>query len=254
MVKSIYGAPISSKRGLLASLWFLVSIVTAMAFLTALVYAVSSKDGDGNNYYYNGQGDAEDDLDPELAVTSRALAFSALWTAVLSALMSLFGTVVLGFQSPLSGQYYLCCDRSVHKTTPLGLGSFIGALLMLANLTLICSVLFGEFQIRDFREGEDWGAADAEGYNKTEERSSLAFSMLCMFLTVLYAGFAALTYTYATGVMEEHAIDEREEQILSTRDNRVGHFSGYGGYIGERLDIGRPRNGPTGFSSEATLT
>ena len=74
-----------------------------------------------------------------------------------------------------------------------------------------------------------------------------------MFLTVLYASFAALTFAYSGSVMDEHAMDEREEQILSTREKGVGHFNGYGGYIGERFDVGRPRNGPTGYAPEATL-
>ncbi len=150
MSDSLCGDSIGSRRGLLASLWSVVSILTAIAFLTAFVYAVTSKYSEevNYNYYNNGEGGGgENSMDPELAVTSRALAFSALWTAVLSTLMSVFGTVILGFQSPFSGQYYLCCDRNVHRTTPLGLGSFIGALLMLANLTLICSILFGEFEV-----------------------------------------------------------------------------------------------------------
>lgn len=111
-------------------------------------------------------------------------------------------------------------------------------------------------QIRDFREGEERGGENGEGYSgRTQERSSMAFSILCMFLTVMYAGFAALTFAYSTSVINEHAMDEREEQILSTRDNGVGHFNGYGGggYIGERFDVGRPRTGPTGFAPEATL-
>jgi hypothetical protein len=157
MVASLCGQGISSRRGLLASLWFLLSILTAISFLSALIFAMSS---DGSEYengqYYNnnnggGEGNSQDEeyeMDPEIAVTSRALVFSALWTAVLSALMSIFGTVILGWKSPLSGQYYTCCTSSVHKTTPLGLGSFIGALLMFANLTLICSILFGEFAVR----------------------------------------------------------------------------------------------------------
>ena len=150
MSDTLCGDSIGSRRGLLASLWSVASMLTAIAFLTAFVYVLTTKDNDDyNGYYYNNNGDPEEEnnMDPEIAVTSRALAFSALWTAVLSGLMSVFGTVILGFQSPFSGQYYLCCDRSVHRTTPLGLGSFIGSLLMLANLTLICSVLFGEFQV-----------------------------------------------------------------------------------------------------------
>lgn len=157
MVKTMCGE-ISSRRGLLASLWFLVSILTAVAFLTALIFAMSSKgseyyDDDYYNRYNNnnnqvGEGSRDEyEMEPEIAVTSRALAFSALWTAVLWAIMSVFGTVILGWQSP-TGQYYNCCAKSVHKTTPLGLGSFIGSLLMFANLTLISSILFGEFEVR----------------------------------------------------------------------------------------------------------
>jgi hypothetical protein len=83
----------------------------------------------------------------------------------------------------------------------------------------------------------------------------MAFSILCMVLTVIYAGFAALTFAYSNGVIDEYIMDEREEQLmLSTRNKNVVHFNtGYDGYIGERFDVGRP----TGFVSptvpEATL-
>jgi hypothetical protein len=125
-------------------------MLTLISFLTAFIYIMSSKsssDSDDDDYFNDGaSGDEGYEDDPTIVVTSRALAFCAMWTAVLTALMSIFGTVVLGWQSP-SGQYYTCCSGSVHRTTPLGLGSFIGALLMLSNLTLICSVLFGEFEV-----------------------------------------------------------------------------------------------------------
>ena len=146
----------ASKRGLLASLWSIVTILTAISFLTAFIFALStSNDEYSNNKYYNnynnnnqnGEGSQDEENNSyDVAVTSRALAFSALWTGVLAALLSVFGTVILGWQSP-TGLYYTCCSSSVHRTTPLGIGSFIGALLMFANLTLVCSVLFGEFQV-----------------------------------------------------------------------------------------------------------
>ena len=149
--EALCGHLVSSRRGLLAMLWSIVNIMTVIAFITALSFAVTAKrdveyDDDGNQ-------DAEDDqeLSAEIAVTSRAMAFAALWTGVLASLMGLFGTVILGFQSP-TGQYYTCCSSGVHRTTPLGLGSFVGALIMFANLTLVCSVLFGEFQVRDMRK------------------------------------------------------------------------------------------------------
>lgn len=72
----------------------------------------------------------------------------------------------------------------------------------------------------------------------------MAFSILCMVLTVIYFGFAALTFSFANGVMEETDEDEREEVMLSARNNTANphHFAGYNGYIGERLDFGRPRS------------
>lgn len=288
----------NSKRGLLASLWSLMTILTAISFLSAFIFALSTKNYDGdedynqyNSRYNNNNNDndsgSQDEQQqendsrydyPEVAVTSRALAFSALWTGVLAVLLSVFGTVILGWQSP-TGLYYTCCSSSVHRTTPLGIGSFIGALLMFANLTLVCSVLFGEFEIRDSREGDDRNGAggDANQFYGQRQNKSMAFSYMCMVLTVLYAGFAALTLTYATDVIDEHSIDERDDMAtnIMMTSTKVGHFNahtgydgyiggdainhnrnvvGYDGYIGERFDVvgHRPRNGPAGFVSTTT--
>lgn len=129
-----------------------------ISFVVALIFtlsAASQDDADDDQQY---QDEAEEEQqEPELAITSRAMAFSAMWTAVLATLMAIFGAVVLGWQSP-TGVYYTCCSPQVHRTTPLALGSFIGALLMFANLTLVCSVLFGEFDVSigvDFVELSD---------------------------------------------------------------------------------------------------
>jgi hypothetical protein len=151
MAASLCGGVVSSQRGLLASLWSLVTVLTAVAFLLALIFTLSANSGSNNNDDYYNNDDGGDNRDEEegdavMAVTSRAMAFAALWTVVLATLMGIFGTVILGWQSP-TGQYYTCCSTSVHRTTPLALGSFIGSLLMFANLTLVCSVLFGEFEV-----------------------------------------------------------------------------------------------------------
>ena len=152
------------KRSLLASLWSIMTILTATCFLTAFLFVLSTnndeyynQNNNDNGYNNNNENDKEGGSQDEynggsggnaqqVAVTSRALAFSILWTSVLAALLSVFGTVILGWQSP-TGLYSTCCSSSVHRTTPLGIGSFIGALLMFANLTLVCSVLFGEFEV-----------------------------------------------------------------------------------------------------------
>ena len=85
----------------------------------------------------------------------------------------------------------------------------------------------------------------------------MAFSIMCMFLTVLYAGFAALTFSFSHSIIEEHAADEREEALTAhhphqysskmTPHHHVGFNSnGYDGYIGERFDVHRSRGPNTG--------
>ncbi len=113
---------------------------------------------------------------------------------------------------------------------------------------------FFRYQIRDNHEGEDRGAANEE-YGKRETNST-AFSILCIILTILYAGFAGVTLAYANDVIDECASDDRVDEddaimMTSTRNHKTNHFSSaYDGYIGERFDVvGRSRNGPGSFVS-----
>jgi len=68
----------------------------------------------------------------------------------------------------------------------------------------------------------------------------MAFSIMCIVLTILYGGFAALTLAYAPDVINEHALDERDDIMMTSTRNKTVHFNaGYDGYIGERFDVGR---------------
>ena len=60
-----------------------------------------------------------------------------------------------------------------------------------------------------------------------------------MFLTIMYAGFAALTFAFAKSVIEELSDDEREMQMTTPRSKSQGFVGGYDGYIGERFDVRR---------------
>jgi hypothetical protein len=226
----------STKRSFLALAWSIVNLLTLGAFVVAFIVAISTRNynpynnnynrnynnnRNGNYYYgygYNNQQNQNNQRDDEdevlISVTSRAMAFAVLWTAVLAILIGVYGTVVLGFVN-FGGKYYWCCSRSVHSTTPMVLGSFMGALLMFANLTLVCAVLFGEFNIRDSRNGE---GASGDGGREANwarvaayERSSLAFSTMCTFLTGLYALFSILVFTYSDDLLQENQEDLREE-------------------------------------------
>jgi len=166
----------------------------------------------------------------QTSVTSRAMVFTALWTMVLSTLIGIYGTVVLGFVAP-TGKYYWCCMHAVHKTTPMVLGAFIGSLLMYANLTLVCSVLFGEFKVRDYNNEQDMNEEDAQ--DRALSQSSTAFSIMCMFLTILYAGFAALVFTYSNDLIRENEEDLRQEALRPSDDNMHTRS----GYIGNKFTV-----------------
>mmetsp|Transcript_27528 Transcript_27528/g.32560 ORF Transcript_27528/g.32560 Transcript_27528/m.32560 type:complete len:273 (+) Transcript_27528:273-1091(+) len=238
MAPSLCGDSVRSRRSLLAVCWSIVNLLALLSFATAFIIALTAKNSNNNNYNNNNNNENDDEEQEQneqedeennaiISVSSRAMAFSALWTMVLSGLLGVFGTILLGFQSPVNGKYFWCCPTKVHTTTPLSLGSFIGALLMFSNLTLVCSVLFGEFQVHDYqREGEQGNGKDEEYMQESAlSRSSLAFSIMCLFLTIIYAGFAGLVFTYADDLLRENYIDSRQEALTpSDPENGRGYI------------------------------
>lgn len=111
-------------------------------------------------------------------------------------------------------------------------------------VVLIVLLILLRKQIRDYREGEDRNREEqnAAGVNN---RSSMAFSIMCMFLTLMYAGFATLTFVLSSSVLKEMDKDERTD--LHAQTGTVYHNNGY---IGERFDVRRPT---TGFVSPKPL-
>ena len=162
----------SSRRSLLAALWSIVGLLTLTSFIIAIVFAVASINyaaenadayANGNGYNNNnnnnmqGQNDnnqhqqansGSSSVGSSISVTPRAMVFAAIWTAVLSGILAVYGTVILGVRMP-TGKYYACCAGNVHRMTPLSLGAFGGSLLMFANLTLVFAILFGAFEVSE---------------------------------------------------------------------------------------------------------
>ena len=141
-----------------------MNILAFLAFIFAVSFAVDSasygSDDDnlyGYNYNDNNNNNNNNNMNnqwneqqPSIAITSQAMTFAALWTAILAGILGVFGTMVLGVVSP-TGTYYACCAQNVHRSTPVGIGAFIGALFMFANLTMVSAVIFGEFHVsQDF--------------------------------------------------------------------------------------------------------
>ena len=154
----------SSRRSLLAALWSIVGLLTLTSFVIAIVFAVASINYAAENAYANGYnnnnrqgqnnnqqqaygtGGSGTSIGSSISVTPRAMVFAAIWTAVLSGILVIYGTVILGVRMP-TGKYYACCAGNVHRMTPLSLGAFGGSLLMFANLTLVFAILFGAFEV-----------------------------------------------------------------------------------------------------------
>lgn len=256
MAPSVCGTLVQSKRSLLAVTWTFVNLLVLTAYVMAIVYTYTApriqnynKNKYNNNpYYYGEEANREEDRQQQqqhqgMNYTSRAMIFAYLWTLVLSIIMALYGTVILGIASIFTGRYYWCCNHAVHKTTPFTIGGFIGSLLMYANLTLICSVLFGEFKIMDYNNNND--RPEGEEGNENLSISSMAFSILCAVLTFLYAAFAAMLYTYSGDLIQENAEDERLEGLAPSD---VGSSATYGyrwqqnlhrsGFLGDNFNIG----------------
>lgn len=215
MAPTLCGKIVQSKRSFLAVTWTIVNLLVLLSYITAILYTFtvprlqSYQNNKNNNYYYNEENPEKDreQQQQDRIFSSRSIIFAYSWTLVLSLIMALYGTVILGIASIFSGQYYWCCTHAVHKTTPLAIGGFIGSLLMYANMTLLCSVMFGEFNIRD-RNDRPEGAGD--DYFSI---SSMAFSILCVVLTLLYLIFAAILYAYSSDLIQENAEDERLEGL-----------------------------------------
>lgn len=271
--QSICGSTIRHRRGMLALIWTLISIVTLISMGTAAVYTLARKNN-GIYYNYNDDYNAEEGEEGEngngngnngnngddtqrVAMTSEGLTFCAVWTALVSLFVAIFGTVVLGFQGPR--QYYSCCASTVMRTSQLTLGVFMGILIMFSNLTLICSFIFREYMMKsDFysnnyggeeQDNEECGDENGDGCNQNYvegfvnvERTANLFSMVCLFITALHGAFACVIFMFQESILAEHTAEQKEESLEpSDPILRDMHYSastlrpGGGGYVGPQL-------------------
>lgn len=240
-----------------------MTIISASGYIITLGIALSNRKF--NNYYNNddynnnngdedGSGD-QDYSNSQVSIASQAMLFSFAWTAISSLSLGIFGTMLLGVISP-NGNLYSCCPSKIVKVSPMSMGTFIGALLMYANLTLVCAILFGQFNIRDYTYGEeDEGNRNAPEIQYLSEyaiqKSSAAFSFFCLFLTIMYAAFAVVMYTYQGEIMEEILEEMRAEALAPSPEKGLTlHPSGGNNYY-----AGGPLESPKKFiTSEADIS
>jgi len=80
------------------------------------------------------------------SMKSNSMTFVALYTMAMAVALSLFGsTAIVGFTS-LRGDYISPCFSST-GSSKLRLGIFGGAIVIFANLLLVCAVVFGEVRV-----------------------------------------------------------------------------------------------------------
>jgi hypothetical protein len=147
----------------------------------------------------------------------------------------LFGsTAIVGFTS-LRGDYIAPCF-STTGSSKLRLGIFGGAIVIFANLLLVCAVVFGEVRVSTvcvtllsipllvcsytspiiciIRQVEDWtqegGEENAESAEPYEvERLATILAVTCMFLAGLYTVFAVLLFLYfGNEEIDENTLDQ----------------------------------------------
>jgi len=158
---------------------------------------------------------------------SSSMVFASVWTALMCTFLGLFGMIVMG----------RICTKRVNNTTKLGLGIFIGALVMFANMLLVSAALFGEFQVdsgssymneEQMREMGMWQMMrQGSGFQKC----SNAFSLLCVFLALVYSCFGILLFLFKETLIEEMEMEDCIEDELECQ---------YQEHLGKSVEDGVP--------------
>jgi hypothetical protein len=158
---------------MVAFTWTITTVLTLLAFLTAVVLMIqiniqyrrmaryyqsddwyqnynSNNDGDDGDEEEEGSGssDAAKEQAAYLLLSSmsaRSIGFVAVYTMMLATGLSLYGsTAIVGFTS-LRGVYITPCFSSGSDNMRVGI--FGGAVVIFANLLLVCAVILGEVRV-----------------------------------------------------------------------------------------------------------
>lgn len=181
-------------------------------------YAYSQQQHDDNQNNNNNHGNSQDEREykerMQLAhVASRSITFVALYTMSMSVALVLYGsTAIVGFTS-LRGVYIAPCFSNPGYSSKLKVGIFGGAIILFANLLLVCAVVFGEVRVDNWNgDGDRNNQDDREPYEV--ERIATILAVCCMFLSALYTIFAILLFLYY--VSDDHGLGD-EDDVITTK-------------------------------------
>lgn len=227
---SLCGSFLRDKRSLVAFTWSLTVFCTFVTFILSVILMIHvhtsysrmerayQEEYEYNqnqwNNYQNDEGEEEAEeqhnsgdreyleyISGLSSMQSNSLIFVAVYTMALSIALSLYGsTTIVGFTS-LRGVYIAPCFS---EPSNLKLGMFGGAIILFANLLLVCAVIFGEVQVQDFRNYRREGDDPNNNNNNNNEKElpyeieqlATILAVTCMFLAALYSIFAVLLFLY----------------------------------------------------------
>jgi hypothetical protein len=169
--------------------------------------------GDGEEHHSNDR-ERDQDFFSSLTHKSRGLLFAPVYTTILGLGLSLYGsTVVIGFMS-LVGEYIPPCfnfrSMSIEEEDPstvdpalgprklwaekIHRGVFLGSLVIFSNLLIVCAVIFGELQVNNSNNDDDYNIFESLFIYRVERITSV-FAATCLVLAFLYIFFAVLYLT-----------------------------------------------------------
>ena len=184
MAPSVCGHFVTDKRSLIAFTWTLTCVLTWMAFIACATYLIhihttyirlehsyydqwysnylsyqqeqqQNNNNDGEDQQQQQQHSADKEYDAFSftlnSMRSGSMTLIALYILMMTTALTCYGsTAIVGFTS-LRGIYMAPCFSS-HDPATLSwkLGMFGGAIVLFANLLLICAVILGEVRVRVF--------------------------------------------------------------------------------------------------------
>ncbi|KAG7348577.1 hypothetical protein IV203_017282 [Nitzschia inconspicua] len=230
MTPSVCGGFLTDKRSMVAFTWSITTVLTLFAFITAVILTIQVHthyrrlrnyyEGDDwyqqndNNYYNNnnqeGEGEggqpSRDEQQYEQiresyqlleSMSAKSITFVAVYTMMLSTALSLYGSMaIVGFTS-LRGVYIAPCFSS--GGNKLRVGIFGGAIVIFANLLLVCAVILGEVKVADYNDRPEEEKPEGEMEPYQVERIATILAVTCMFLSALYTVFAVLLFLCHAG-------------------------------------------------------
>ena len=173
MARALCGSFLTSKRSLVAFTWTITTVLNFVAFVAALVMMIQihthyirlehyyEQQYEYQQQYANenneGEGQEDGSLDRQiqeyLALTqmsSSSMTFVAVYSVILGFALNLYGTTaIVGFTS-LRGDYIGPCFSSPSPAVSrMRVGIFGGAVVVFANVLLVCAVVLGEVTVSE---------------------------------------------------------------------------------------------------------